>query len=111
MRDLLRPALRQFRDQPLYALASTGTLALAVGVACVSFTLVKRAFIDPLPYRAGHELVSLLTLIDGATSPVSPHVLEDLRGSNPPLVQFAPIRPGALPMRPRTPPRTSASAR
>ncbi len=93
VRDLLRPAFRQFRDQPLYALASTGTLALAVGVACVSFTLVKRAFIDPLPYRAGHELVSLMTRIDGATSPVSPHVLEDLRGSNPPLVQFAPIRP------------------
>ena len=86
VRDLLRPAFRQFRDQPLYALASTGTLALAVGVACVSFTLVKRAFIDPLPYRAGHELVSLMTLIDGATSPVSPHVLEDLRASNPPLV-------------------------
>lgn len=33
VRDLLRPAFRQFRDQPLYALASTGTLALAVGVA------------------------------------------------------------------------------
>lgn len=93
LRDAIRPALRQFRDHPLYALASAGTLALAVGVACVSFTLVKHAFIDPLPYRDGHELVSLLTVVDGSTSPVSPHVLEDLRRSNPPLTQFAPIRP------------------
>jgi putative ABC transport system permease protein len=95
VRDLLRPALRQFRDQPLYALASAGTLALAVGVACVSFTLVRRAFIDPLPYRDGHELVSLMTVIDGSQSAVSPHVLEDLKSSASPLVQFAPIRPGA----------------
>ncbi len=94
LRDLLGPAFRQFRDHPLYSLASTATLALAVAVACVSFTLVKQAFIDPLPYRDGHELVSLMTRIDGASSPVSPHVLEDLRGSGPPLVQFAPIRPG-----------------
>jgi putative ABC transport system permease protein len=93
LRDLIRPAFRQFRDQPLYALASSGTLALAVGVACVSFTLVKRAFIDPLPYRDGHELVSLLTVVDGSMSAVSPHVMEDLRHSNPPLTQFAPIRP------------------
>ena len=77
-----------------YALASTGTLALAVATACVSFTLVKRAFIDPLPYRDGGELVSLLTVVDGVTSAVSPHVLEDLRASDPPLVQFAAIRPG-----------------
>ena len=93
LRDVIRPALRQFRDQPLYALASAGTLALAVGVACVSITLVKRAFIDPLPYRDGHELVSLLTVVDGSTSAVSPHVLEDLRRGNPPFTMFAPIRP------------------
>jgi putative ABC transport system permease protein len=95
LRDLLRPALRQFNGQPLYAFASAGTLALAVGVACASFTLVKRAFIDPLPYRAGHELISLLTAIDGATSAVSPHVLEDLRASSPPFTEFAAIRPVA----------------
>jgi predicted permease len=95
VRDLLHPAMRQFRDRPLYSLASAGTLALAVGVACVSLTLVKQAFIDPLPYRAGHELVTLLTMVDGSPSvAMSPHVLEDLRGSAPPLVQFAPIRPG-----------------
>jgi putative ABC transport system permease protein len=93
LRDVLRPALRQFRDHPLYAFASVGTLGLAVGAACVSFAVVKRALLDPLPYRNGHELVSLLTSADGMISAVSPHVLEDLRASNPPLVEFAPIRP------------------
>jgi putative ABC transport system permease protein len=93
LRDLLRPAFRQFRDRPLYAIASAGTLALAVGVACVSFTLVRRAFLDPLPYRDGHELVSLLTLMDGNTSPVSTHVFEDLRASGGPIAQLAGIRP------------------
>ncbi|MGE0865297.1 MAG: ADOP family duplicated permease [Vicinamibacterales bacterium] len=93
LRDLLRPAFRQFRDQPLYSGVSAGTLALAIGVACVSLTLVRHAFINPLPYRAGDELVSLLTVIDGNTSPVSPHVVEDLRASSPPLTEFAVIRP------------------
>ena len=92
-RDLLRPALRQFRDRPLYAAASCGTLALAIGVACASLTIVRSALVDPLPYRDGHELVSLLTNVDGATSAVSAHVFEELRGSAPPLVQLAGIRP------------------
>ena len=96
LRDLLRPAIRQFKDQPLYALACTGTLALAVGAACVSLAVVKRAFIEPLPYRDSHELVSLLTFADGLSSAVSPHVLEDLRASNSPLVEFAPIRPTGI---------------
>lgn len=96
LRDLLRPAVRQFRDKPLYALACTGTLALAVGAACVSLAVVKRAFVDPLPYRHADELVSLLTVADGRTSAVSPHVLEDLRASESPLIEFAPIQPAGL---------------
>ena len=93
VRDVVRPALRLFRDHPLYALASSGTLALAIAAACVSLVVVRRAFIDPLPYRSGHELVSLLTFADGMTSAMSPHVLEDLRASAPPFVEFAGIRP------------------
>jgi putative ABC transport system permease protein len=93
VRDLLRPALRQFRDRPLYAAASCGTLALAIGVACASFTLVKSALIDPLPYRDGHELVSLLTVVDGSTSAVSTHVVEDLRAADSPLIELTGIRP------------------
>jgi putative ABC transport system permease protein len=96
LRDVLRPALRQFRDQPLYALACTGTLALAVGAACASLAVVKRALLDPLPYRDDRALVSLLTLADGATSAVSPHVLEELRASSPPFTGFASIRPSGM---------------
>jgi putative ABC transport system permease protein len=93
-RDLVRPALRQFKDRPLYAAASSATLALAIGVACASLALVKTALIDPLPYRDGHELVSLLTVSDGRTSAVSTHVVEDLRASaSSPLIQIASIRP------------------
>jgi putative ABC transport system permease protein len=95
-RDLLRPALRQFRDHPIYAVATSGTLALAIGVGCASFAVVKRAFLDPLPYPDDRTLVSLLTEINGDTSAVSPHVLEDLRGSRPPLTAFAAIRPRAF---------------
>jgi predicted permease len=94
LRDFVRPAFRQFRDQPLYALACCGTLALAVAAAAVSVVVIKRAFIEALPYRDAHELVSLLTVSSsGLPSAVSPHVLEDLRAGNPPLVEFAPIRP------------------
>lgn len=93
LRDLLRQAFRQFRDQPLYALASSGTLALAVGAACVSLAIVKQALIDPLPYRDGARLISLLTRVDGATSAVSAHVFEELRASGGPLTELAAIRP------------------
>lgn len=93
LRDLLRPSLRQFKDRPLYAVASSGTLALAIGVACASLTLVKSAFIDPLPYRDGHEIVSLLTVVNGATSPVSTHIFEELRASGSPLIQLTAARP------------------
>jgi putative ABC transport system permease protein len=93
LRDLARPALRQFRDHPVYAFATTSTLALAIGVGCASLAVVKRAFFDPLPYPDGGALVSLLTEIDGNTSAVSPHVLEDLKNSHPPLTEFASIRP------------------
>ncbi len=93
LHDLMRPAFRQFRDRPLYAIASSGTLALAIGVACASLTLVKSAFIDPLPYRNGDELVSVLTVVDGSSSAVSTHVFEDLRASTSPLVQLTAVRP------------------
>ena len=91
--QLLRRALRQFVREPLYAFGSALTLALAVGAAIASFAVVKPALIDPLPYRGGDELVSLLTEIGGAHSAVSAAVLHDLEGASPPLRQFASIRP------------------
>jgi predicted permease len=93
LRDFLRPALRQFRDQPIYAAATVGTLALAIGVGSVTMTVVKRAFLDPLPYRDDARLHSVLTSIDGDGSAVAPAVLEDLRRSSSPFVGLAPARP------------------
>jgi len=93
VRDLLKPALRQFRDYPVYAVATAGTLALAIGVGAVTMTVVKRAYLDPLPYRDDARLHSLLTFSGALTSAVSPHVLQDLRSSPSPFVEFAGIRP------------------
>ena len=50
--------LRLFRDQPLYAITFTITLALASGAAATSFAVVKRALLDPLPYPEGDRLVT-----------------------------------------------------
>lgn len=96
LRDLLKPALRPFRDHPIYAVATAGTLALAIGVGAVTMTVVKRAYLDPLPYRDDATLHSLLTFTGGLTSAVSPHVLQELRGSPSPFVEFAAIRPAGV---------------
>ncbi len=96
LRDLTRPAVRQFRDYPVYCAATVATLALAIGVGAASLAVVKRAFLDPLPYPDDRSLVSVLTEVDGDTSAVSAHVLEDLRASRPPLALFASIRPRAF---------------
>ena len=89
----IRQSFRQFRRQPLYAFSVAGTLALAVAAATASFAVVKRAFLDPLQYRDAHELVSVMTLMNGDTWALSPPVFEDLRASNPSLSSFAPIDP------------------
>lgn len=93
LRDLLKPAFRQFRDHPVYAFATAGTLAFAIGVGAVTLTVVKRAYLDPLPYRDDATLHSVMTLSDGLFTAVSPHVLLDLRNSQSPFVEFAGIRP------------------
>ena len=77
---LLPRALRQFHREPLYAFASAGTLALAVAAAVTSFAVVKPALFDPLPYRGGHELVSILTQSAGGTSAVSATCCAILKG-------------------------------
>ncbi len=84
---------RQFRVQPLYALTCVGILALAVAAAATSFAVVKRAFLDPLPYADGERLVSVVTGIDDRQGGMSIFVLEDLRkGSQAVLRDFAPFR-------------------
>jgi predicted permease len=91
--DQLRRAVRLFAREPLYACGAAGTLALAVAAAITSFAVVKPALLDPLPYRDGDELVSILTDVTGARSAVSAYVLRDLEQSQPPLTGFASIRP------------------
>lgn len=96
LRDAIKPAFRQFRDHPLYAFATAGTLALAVGVGAVTLTVVKRAYLDPLPYRDDGRLHSLLTFIDGSTSAVSAQVFEELRESASPFAGLAGVRPTGM---------------
>lgn len=91
--DALRSPVRQFRRQPLYAVTVAATLSLAVAAATASVSVVKRAFLDPLPYRDAGELVSVLTVINGTTWAVSAPVLEDLRNSGAPIAEYAPIDP------------------
>jgi hypothetical protein len=91
--QLARRGFRQFVREPLYAFASAATLALAVAAAVGSFAVVKPALLDPLPYRNGDELVSLLTQVGSMTSATSALVLQDLEGASPPLTEFASIRP------------------
>lgn len=96
LRDLLKPALRQFRDHPLYALATTATLALAIGVGTVTLTVVKRAYLDPLPYRDDGRLHSVLTSVEGDLSAVSAQIFEELRSSRVPFAGLAGVRPGSM---------------
>jgi putative ABC transport system permease protein len=96
LRDVVKPAFRQFRDHPVYAFATAGTLALAIGVGAVTMTVVKRAFLDPLPYRDDGKLHSLLTSIDGNTSAVSAHVFDELRASPSPFTAAAGVRPTGM---------------
>ncbi len=93
LRDVIKPAFRQFRDHPLYAFATAGTLALAIGVGAVTMAVVKRAYLDPLPYRDDATLHSLLTSIDGNVSAVAPQVVEELRASESPFSGLAGVRP------------------
>ncbi|HYE86897.1 MAG TPA: ADOP family duplicated permease [Vicinamibacterales bacterium] len=96
LRDLIKPALRQFRDHPMYAFTTVATLALAIGVGAVTFTVVKRAYLDPLSYRDDARLHSVLTATGGPLSAVSAHVFEDLRASDSPFVGLTAVRPMSM---------------
>jgi len=93
--ETLHRSLRQWTREPLYYFGSALTLALAIGAAVASLAVIRPALLDPLPYRDGRELISLLTYSQGATSAVSPRVLRDLEAAPSPLREFAAIRPSA----------------
>lgn len=89
--DCLPAPLRQFRHAPLYSMAIVGSLALGVAASCAAFAVVKRAFLDPLPYRDAERLAIIETLTEGRRMSVSIFVTEDLRHS-PLLEDVAPHR-------------------
>ena len=56
-----RGALRAMRRNPAFSAVAAGTLALAVGVNVVMFSVLNTVLFRPLPYRFPHELVMLWT--------------------------------------------------
>jgi predicted permease len=91
--EVLGASLRQLRRQKLYVAGAAGTLALAVATALASAAVVKRAFIDALPYPLADRLDILTT--DGFPS-VSAHVYREMREQTSPYEVFAPIRGATL---------------
>ncbi|MGH7592322.1 MAG: ABC transporter permease, partial [Gemmatimonadales bacterium] len=55
----LRYALRSFRQSPLFAVTSAGTLTLGIALVTAAFALVDGVLVRPLPYRDAGRLVML----------------------------------------------------
>lgn len=88
--------LRTWRRSPYAALAVVATLALGVGASTATFTLAAAAWLHPLPYPHGSELVNLWLqnpkypdLYLGLSEPVS-----TLRRALPALSEVAPYEYG-----------------
>jgi len=76
-------SLHQFRRAPGYSLAFVASLAIGIAAACTSFAVVKRAFLDPLPYPEPDRLLTIQTVMDGRESLGSSYQFgEELRGNN-----------------------------
>ncbi|HSJ09967.1 MAG TPA: ABC transporter permease, partial [Longimicrobiales bacterium] len=93
----LGQAARQLLRNPRYSVVCVAALALAVATATATLALVRRAWVDALPYRAGDELVALFTESETwDTSPVSVHVLEEMRAGPVSLEDYTSLRPRGL---------------
>ena len=57
----LRGAFRMMRRSPTFTVVAVGTLALAIGVNVVMFSVLSTVLFRPLPFRAPDELVMLWT--------------------------------------------------
>ena len=77
--DMLRHAGRRLRRQPGYALTCIATLAVGLGTALASLTVLKHAFVDTLPYESSDRLMTVWTRVDGQNWSVSMHVFDELR--------------------------------
>jgi len=79
----LRLAVRQFRQQPSFALVTVLVLGLGTGAATTVFTIVDAVVLRPLPYEAPDRLVTLWdTNTEQGLShdPISPVNFMDDRG-------------------------------
>jgi putative ABC transport system permease protein len=77
-------ALHQFRRAPGHSLAFVTSLTIGIAATCTSFAVVKRAFLDPLPYPEPDRLVTVRTVVNGRISiGASYRFAQDLRGSGP----------------------------
>jgi predicted permease len=77
--DILRHAGRRIRRRPGHALTCAVTLAIGLGTALATLTVLKHAFVDALPYESADRLMAVWTRIDGQRSVVSMHVFEEFR--------------------------------
>jgi predicted permease len=59
IRGDVRFAVRQFRRAPALALIAIVTLGLGAGAATAIFSIINVVLLQPLPYRAPHELVTI----------------------------------------------------
>jgi putative ABC transport system permease protein len=78
----LRFSCRLLRRDPVYALASTITLALAVAAATAVYAVVDATLVRPLPYRSPERLVAVGVLArapDGSEIPFGPSQPELVR--------------------------------
>lgn len=75
-------SLIQLRRSRAYSLAFVTSLAIGIAATCTAFAVVKRAFIDALPYPEDDRLVTIRTVVDGRASLGSSFRFgEALRGS------------------------------
>jgi len=79
----IRIAVRQFRNQPLFALLTVLVLGLGTGAAVAVYTVVDAVVLRPLPYRAPDRLVALWdtnTAKGLPHEPIAPVTFMDYRG-------------------------------
>ena len=66
LRQDVRFALRSLRRTPSFAITAIATLALAIAANTTIFSFVNALLIEPLPYRAPRELMSIQATIVGS---------------------------------------------